>query len=295
MPQRDSFSGTLMVAFLLCIVCSLVVSAAAVMLRPLQEANEQRDMQKNILDAAGLAIGEYGRPAGELSEDQFNELYGWVSEKLVNLDDGSYNTSVDGVKWKLKEQIDGRDTSQAIEESEFSSGEDKRPKVMKVYFVEQSGSGRIDQVVLPIYGKGLWGTLYGYLALRSDLKTIQGITFYEHKETPGLGGEVDNPSWKAQWQGLKLFDGNGKPAALVFKGPAPDSNPHAVDGLSGATITSRGVTNLVRYWASKDGYGPFLKNLKAEIDGSAAIDSVDNDHHTVTHDILVAGDHATQG
>ena len=113
--------------------------------------------------------------------------------------------------------------------------------------------------------KGLWGTLYGYLALKSDLETIQGITFYQHKETPGLGGEVDNPRWKAQWDGVQLYDEDGEPAAMVFKGPAPSDNQFAVDGLSGATITSRGVTNLVRFWASEDGYGPFLKKLQSEI------------------------------
>jgi Na+-transporting NADH:ubiquinone oxidoreductase subunit C len=136
---------------------------------------------------------------------------------------------------------------------------------MKVFFVKRPGNDTIQQVVLPIYGKGLWGTLYGYLALKSDLTTIQGITFYQHKETPGLGGEVDNPSWKAQWDGVQLFDENGTPAANVFKGPAPTDDQYSVDGLSGATITCRGVTNLVRYWASDDGYGPFLKNLESEI------------------------------
>jgi Na+-transporting NADH:ubiquinone oxidoreductase subunit C len=134
-----------------------------------------------------------------------------------------------------------------------------------VFLIKQPGSDKIQQVVLPVYGKGLWGTLYGYLALKSDLETIQGITFYSHKETPGLGGEVDNPLWKAQWDGRKLFDENGKPASLVFKGTAPSDDPYAVDGLSGATITSRGVTNLIRYWASDEGYGPFLKKLAVEL------------------------------
>ena len=136
---------------------------------------------------------------------------------------------------------------------------------MKVFFVKRPGSDKIQQVVLPIYGKGLWGTLWGYLAIKSDLETVQGITFFEHKETPGLGGEVDNPRWKSQWDGRKLFDENGAPASQVFKGPAPSDNPYAVDGLSGATITSRGVTNLIRYWVSDDGYGPFLGKLASEI------------------------------
>ena len=295
MPPRDSYSGTLLVAFILCIACSLIVSAAAVGLRPFQETNEQQDMQKNILDAAGLAIGEYGRPASELSGEKFKELYGWVNERLVNLEDGSDNTTLDASTWKLKEQIDGADTSEPIVSGEFSCGEDKRPKAMKVYFIQQPGSAKIDLVVLPIYGKGLWGTLYGFLALKSDLETIQGITFYQHKETPGLGGEVDNPSWKQQWQGRKLYDEDGKPKAYVFKGPAPHSDPYAVDGLSGATITSRGVTNLVRYWASENGYGPFLKKLKAEIKGSARSRPVDNDHHAVQRDDIVVTQVAQQG
>jgi Na+-transporting NADH:ubiquinone oxidoreductase subunit C len=156
-------------------------------------------------------------------------------------------------------------TSVPIDDPEFDPGEERRPKIMKVFFVKRPGEDKIQQVVLPVYGKGLWGTLYGYLAVKSDLKTVQGLTFYQHKETPGLGGEVDNPRWKAEWEGRKLFNEKGEPALMVFKGPAPADNPYAVDGLSGASITSRGVTTLLRYWVSKDGYGPFLEKLAAEI------------------------------
>ncbi|MEM6688737.1 MAG: Na(+)-translocating NADH-quinone reductase subunit C [Planctomycetota bacterium] len=265
MLQRDTTAGTFLVATILCLVCSFVVSAAAVSLRTFQAANEVLDQQKNILDAAGLAIGEYGRPAGELSQTQIDELYGWVSERLVTLDSGEYDDELDPAKWNLVESIGNTELNEKIVSDEYSPGESDRPKVMKVYFVKRPDGEDIEQVVLPIYGKGLWGTLYGYLALKSDLRTVQGITFYQHKETPGLGGEVDNPSWKAQWEGVKLYDDEGKPAALVYKGPAPAGNDYAVDGLSGATITCRGVTNLIRYWSSDDGYGPFLKRLKTEI------------------------------
>lgn len=267
--QRNSLGGTLAVAAILCVVCSAVVSVAAVSLRPLQAENERLDQQKNILDAAGLAIGEYGKPASKLSGEQIEELYSWVSEKLVNLDDGTYNTEKDPTKYNVQEEATSPPTSIEITDTEYEIGEDRRQKVSKVYFVKRPGSERIEQVVLPIHGKGLWGTLWGYMALKSDLKTIQGMTFYQHKETPGLGGEVDNPAWKAQWVGKQLYDENGEPIAYVAKGPAPKTDMYAVDGLSGATITCRGVTNLVRYWASEDGYGPFLENLKQEIDGSA--------------------------
>ena len=269
MQQPDSTGRTILVAAVLCLVCSFVVSAAAVVLRPIQDENQKLDQQKNILDAAGLAVGEYGRTAANLKPDQITELYGWVSEKLVNLKDGSYNDELNPETWELEESMSKKDLSVEIEGGAYSPGEEKRPKTMKVFFVKRPDGDKIQQVVLPIYGKGLWGTLYGYLALKSDMETIQGITFYKHKETPGLGGEVDNPSWKAQWEGIKLYDKDGKPAANVFKGPAPSDNVYAVDGLSGATITSRGVTNLVQYWASDDGYGPFLKKLKEEIESGA--------------------------
>lgn len=270
MQRRDSMMGTLGTAAVLCVVCSLAVSAAAVALRPIQEANQKLDQQKNILDAAGLAIGEYGVTAGKLSKKQIDELYAQVSEKLVNLQTGEYVTDQDPADWDLKAAASDPKTSIPIVEPEFDPGEATRQAVSKVYFVKRPGSDKIQQVVLPIHGKGLWGTLYGYMALRSDLDTIQGITFYEHKETPGLGGEVDNPAWKAQWEGRQLYNPDGEPAAMVFKGPAPAENAYGVDGLSGATITSNGVTNLVRYWASADGYGKFLTKLSDEISGETS-------------------------
>ncbi|KAA5546071.1 Na(+)-translocating NADH-quinone reductase subunit C [Roseiconus nitratireducens] len=262
MPQRDSFAGTLITATILCIACSFVVSVAAVGLRDKQEANKVLDRQKNILDAAGLSYGEFGKSASELSKEQIDELYSWVSEELVDLDTGEFVSDAKPSDYDAREAAEKPDTSVPIVDPQFDPGVDRREKIAKVYFVTKPGSDTFQQVVLPVYGKGLWSTLYGYLALRSDLKTIQGLTFYEHAETPGLGGEVDNPAWKAQWEGKELYDDSGKPAALVYKGSAPDGNPYAVDGLSGATITSRGVTNLLRYWASDDGYGPFLARLR---------------------------------
>ncbi len=126
------------------------------------------------------------------------------------------------------------------------------------------------QYVVPIYGKGLWSTLYGFIAIDADGKTIRGITFYEHKETPGLGGEVDNADWKAKWGNPELpkyaYDDEGHVAIRVMKGsinPSDDDAKYKIDGLSGATITSRGVTNLVQYWLGDDGFGPYLKKQTA--------------------------------
>ncbi len=269
MPQRDSLGYTIGVATVLCVICSLAVSAAAVALRPLQEANKVLDQQKNILDAAGLALGEYGRPASELDSDQIKGLYELVSEKFVDLDSGEYVTGdtdgFDPETYDTRKAVKDLDMSIEITEPDFDIGVPRREKIAKVYFVNDPDSGQLQQVVLPVYGKGLWSTLYGYLALKNDLKTIQGLTFYQHAETPGLGGEVDNTKWKAQWVGNLLYSPEGNIAAGVAKGPAPAGSQFLVDGLSGATITSRGVTNLVRYWAGPNGYGPFLERLETQV------------------------------
>ena len=270
MPRRDSFWGTVLVAAVLCIVCSAVVSIAAVSLRPRQEENKRLDRQRNVLDATGLAMGEFGRPASQLSRAEIDELYAWVSEELVDLESGEFTDAFDTKTYDPLEVRDDKDKSIAIDDPKFDPGEDRRPKVMKVFLVRRPGEERLRQVVLPVYGKGLWSTLYGYLAVKSDLQTVQGLTFYEHGETPGLGGEVDNPNWKRQWEGKELFDEQGVPAAGLAKGPAPPGDPHQVDGLSGATITARGVTNLVRYWISDDGYGVFLRNLRRDLEKGSA-------------------------
>ena len=108
--------------------------------------------------------------------------------------------------------------------------------------------------------------MYGFIALSADLETINGITFYEHGETPGLGGEIDNPLWKASWQGRKAFDEQWTPRIEVIKGTAApaDQAPYQVDGLAGATLTARGVSNTVRFWLGDHAFGPYLARYRQE-------------------------------
>jgi len=136
------------------------------------------------------------------------------------------------------------------------------PNLGAVYLVVR-GNG-VEQVVLPIEGVGMWGTLYGFLSLDRDGNTVRGLTFYEQKETPGLGGEIANPSWQALWVGRKAYDAKWEPKLTVIKGHAgaPADDPHRVDALSGATITSNGVARLMAFWLSADGYGPFLAKFR---------------------------------
>jgi Na+-transporting NADH:ubiquinone oxidoreductase subunit C len=136
------------------------------------------------------------------------------------------------------------------------------PKYGVAYFVMKAD--RAEKVVISVEGLGMWGTVYGFLALDRDGNTIRGLTYYDQKETPGLGGEIGNPAWQALWEGRQAYDSAGLPAIAVIKGQAgpPDKDPFRVDGLSGATITSNAVTRVTRYWLSDDGYGKFLKRFR---------------------------------
>lgn len=273
--NRDSLSNTLMVSVVLCIVCSLAVSAAAVALRPRQEANEVLGRQRNILDASGLALGEYGLPASDLTVDQVQELYQRIEERLVDLQTGQYVTDVDIASYNPRDAAKQADSSVPTNDPQYTIGRNRRERIARVFLVRHPHSGEITQVVLPVYGQGLWSTLYGYLAVRRDLQTVQGLTFYEHGETPGLGGEVDNPRWKEQFVGLKLYDEDGNPALGTARGAAPAGSEHLVDGLSGATITANGVTHLIRYWIGPDGYANYLNQLEADLAASGGETHVD--------------------
>ncbi len=139
----------------------------------------------------------------------------------------------------------------------FASGEQA-----PVYLVMDGP--QIEQVILPVEGAGLWATMYGFLAVENDGNTVRGLRFYAHGETPGLGDQVDKPAWREQWPGKKLYGPDGEPRIEVIKGLAPDDSDYEIDGLAGATLTGRGVSNFVRHWIGEQGYGPYLKSLSEE-------------------------------
>ncbi len=142
-----------------------------------------------------------------------------------------------------------------------SAGVARLPNWGTVYLAMEGANIRL--IVLPIEGAGMWGAVYGFIALEPDGNTVRGLTYYDQKETPGLGGEIGNPKWQALWNGRKIYDENWEPQLVVIKGKAgpAEKDPHRVDGLSGATITSNGISRLTRFWMGKDGWGPFLKTF----------------------------------
>lgn len=251
---------TIIVALVLCVVCSVLVSGAAVALREKQASNALLDKNKNILSVAGLADKSTVKP------DEVKALFdARVQQVLVNLDNGKVVSESE----QPYQEYDPREAagvpalSAKIETDGPTPGVDRREKMAFVYKILVEGSeSDVDQYVIPIYGKGLWSTLYGFLSVDSDGKTIRGITFYEHGETPGLGGEVENEKWQKSWTEKSAYGEDGEVIISVEKGtvdPSSDSAYHKIDGLSGATITSRGVSNFVQYWLGEDGFGPYLK------------------------------------
>ncbi len=244
--SQDSAFKTIGVATGICLFCSLFVSVAAVKLRPRQIQNQRLDKIQNILLVAGLA-DEEGDP-----ESIYNER---IEPVYVELATGQTLTE----DQYQPEQIE------AIAAVQDIAGIKTRPVQAVLYRCMDNGT--MTRLILPIHGKGLWSTLYGFLALENDLQTVAGITFYEHGETPGLGGEIDNPNWKESWQGKQAFDDSDAVVIQVIKGQVDPGSPGAnrqIDGLSGATLTARGVDNIIQYWLSESGYGPTLKRLREE-------------------------------
>ncbi|MGH1357493.1 MAG: Na(+)-translocating NADH-quinone reductase subunit C [Burkholderiaceae bacterium] len=246
----DSVPKTVFVAVSLCLVASMIVSAAAVSLRPVQEENRLRDKQLNVLQVAGAY-----QPDLDVAE-----AFAAFEPRVLELASGEFTEQYDAESFEDLTKSD--DPAVVRELAEDPAGIGSQLKFQLVYLLRNK-DGELDKVILPIKGYGLWSTLYGFIALNSNGNDIYGLQFYQHGETPGLGAEVDNPRWKALWRDKKLFDESGVLSISVAKAPPPAGEKFHIDALAGATLTSSGVDNLVRFWMGEQGYGPFLKRLQA--------------------------------
>lgn len=255
---RDSTAYTIAFATVVCVVCALAVSLAAVGLQPRQQANARQYMHKNVLIAAGLV-----QPGERVSAAELQRL---LRERIeVRLLD--FATAellpperMDALAYDQRRARNDPATSRAAPPNR--AGIARLPNYGQVYLVRKDG--RIEQVVLAVEGLGMWGTIYGFVALGPDGSTIRGLTYYDQKETPGLGGEIGNPAWQSLWRNRQGYDKQGRARITVVKGQAgpPDQDPLHVDGLSGATITSNAVTHLMQFWLSEQGYGRWLESFR---------------------------------
>ena len=237
----------MIIPLIACIACAVVVSVTAVSVRPEQNLNVENEKKLKILAAAGITTDEV-----EKEFSKIKTLYvDFKSNQLV----------------EVTENYDHIKASSNVAQSSLVPKEQdiailKRRENVAPIYVWYSEQNQIQKIVLPIRGYGLWGTLYGYLSLDADLNTVKGIEYYDHKETPGLGGEVDNPEWKSDWNGKKVYDSSGNVVLYVTKGPSTEE--YEIDGISGATLTSNGVSNMIKYWLGENGYGPVLEMLRGD-------------------------------
>lgn len=266
---NDSFEKTIAVAFALCLVGAVLVSGSAVVLKPLQVSNKAADEKVNILEVAG-----------KLDEKtNVEEAFKQFEPKLVDLETGQYTDAYPADSFDQRKAAKDPALNVEIPTDKDIAKIGRKSKIAKVYLVKENG--KVTAVVIPVSGYGLWSTMHGYMALQADGQTVIGLNLFDQGETPGLGGEVVNPKWKALWKGKKIYKESGEseqefqskhhtevgePVLSLVKGSVDPSKPgaqHQVDGLAGATLTSNGVNNLIRYWLGSEGFAPYLAKLRA--------------------------------
>ena len=231
-------SYVLLFAATVTITCSLLLASAATLLRDRQQENIALDMRKNILESAGLINPQ----SPETTREQILKIYDEnITSHVINLQ-GSLVEDREVYDLDPKKDVD----------------------LLPIFYAEKND--QITSYIIPISGKGLWSTIYGYLALEPDVTTVMGITFYKHGETPGLGGEIEKDWFKKNFVGKKIFSPEGELVSVgVVKGKVAEKIPeeesyHYVDGISGSTLTGNGLTNFLKADLKK--YEPFLRKVK---------------------------------
>lgn len=256
--RQHSTAYTVGFAAAVCLVCSLLVSGAAVGLKDRQEQNKLLERQKRILALTGLF-----EENESLSDDEVRDRFERnIVPEVVHLEDGRTSATADPATFDQREAMKDPGARRPAPENEARLV--WVPDNALVY--KKMNGDIVETIILPIEGKGLWSTMYGFLALTPGPLTVTGITFYEHGETPGLGGEIDNSEWKRKWKGRKVYGDDWKVRLKVIKGTAgsPEDDPYRVDGLTGATLTSNGVSYLVDFWQGESGFAPYLRQFREQ-------------------------------
>jgi len=250
---------TLLVAAAVALACSALVSVAVLLLRPVQQSNALAERNRAILDAAG-------RLPAAADERAIADAYQTLDVRVVDLQ--AQTLGADGPvadprlydHWALPDDspyvLDRPGTAAPGQPSQL-------PRYIPVYLV-WSGSS-LQRLVLPLHGPGMWSTLYAYLALEPDFRTIAAVVVYRHGETPGIGDRIEDPKWLRSWHGKQVYDARGDVAFDVTR--SAGQSPYQVDLISGASVTSDNLGDVVRFWMGPQGYAPLLARLRGN--GSA--------------------------
>lgn len=248
---NESPTKTLIFAFLLALTVSAVVSVSAVMLRPYYLANLELEKQEQ-LEKITQSLPDMADLLSEAGVDK-------LEVRIINLDSGQIDHSIDPETFDQRKAARDPVFSTEIPPELDVAGLGQRSKFAAVYLLRKNRDLKL--VVLPVRGVGYQSMLYAFLALHPDGVTISGLSFYEQGETPGMGAKILDADWQASWSGKKITNNNGAVLISVVRGQA--SGPYEVDGISGATLTGNGVSNMLKFWLGENGFGPFLTRLRA--------------------------------
>lgn len=260
MVRKDSPVSALLTVLVTAIVCSSIVSASVVLLRPIQLNNQLLERSGNILQLTGLLP-----PGGRVEDEVLLGLFRSLDARVVDIDSASLDSEFDPYTFDGRRAAADPELSTPIPPGQDLAGLGRRSRFKTVYLVWQDDT--LTRIVLPIRGAGMWSMLHGYISLEADFNTIAGVVFYEQAETPGLGDQIAAPHWQRKWAGKKLYDARGEMLFHVAEGPVEEGSPAAdyqVDALTGATVTANAVTALLQYWFGPNGYGPLLQAMREQ-------------------------------
>ena len=257
--NNDSPKKALLMIFVTALACSILVSVAAITLRPIQLKHKLLDRARNVIQLTGLVSAD---EHDGLSDEELLTLYGQLDKRVVNIDEQTFAPDINPETFDQRKAANDAERSVDISAEYDIASLGRRSRYAMVYIVWQED--QLERIILPMHGQGMWSTIYGYIALGSDLNTIEGVSFYEQAETPGLGDQILRPEWQEQWRGRKLLDTTGDVRFRIAPGSVKSGSSaadHEVDALSGATVTANGVSDLVGYWFGDHGFQPFLQQL----------------------------------
>ena len=236
--NKNSSSFTFIFSSVMVIVVAVLLASAAIVLGPYQAKNVRLEKMQNILSSVGIKVKR------EDSEKLFNQ---YIKEQLVlNSKGAPVAEKISAFDIDLKKELDKARLGKAGEQ------------LFPLFVFDKDGKL---YYVIPVRGKGLWGPIWGYIALEEDLNTVYGASFGHKGETPGLGAEIETEEFQKQFEGKKIFDESGNFVSVhLIKGGAAPEDLHGVDAVSGGTITSTGVSEMLQRTISN--YLPYFKTVK---------------------------------
>ncbi|MDF1855944.1 FMN-binding protein [Pseudooceanicola sp.] len=247
---NDNRGKTIFVAVLVAATCSAFVTGATVLLRPIQAANRAAETQLRLEALISAIPGMQELLAADASAK--------LSTVVVDLDTGMAAREVTPAT--LDAALQEADNYRPLDAAADIAGIGTRPRYVQIYILRRDD--QVQTAIFPVIGSGYNGPIEAMIALTGDMNTIAGLAVTQQSETPGLGARIEEPTWQAGFQGTVIRDPSGAMKFAVARGPAVSS--YEVDGITGASRTGRGVTQMVRFWLGPDGYGPVIEAIRRQ-------------------------------